>query len=162
MGEISMPRKHLNLCGEKTQLRQQQAKQYWGFGIILIIMIRFSVHEQQNSCVVVTRDCRSSTSKCLQVNTPFYHQTIYKYSQPPLNRTHPFDPKISGSAGNRINETCIYSHVQCTCSISKCVVFLRASTRRKHMTEASARRKKKVMIYTLGTCMYMHISLSCT
>ena len=27
------------------------------------------------------------------------HEPFWVYSQPPLNRTHPFDPEISGSAG---------------------------------------------------------------
>ena len=43
--------------------------------------------------------------------------------------------------GNQISEICMYGHVQCACSISQCMIFC-VHSRRIHMTEASARRKK--------------------
>ena len=83
--------------------------------------------------------CVSSMLFFLIQSTPSQPHTLH--SQPPLNRTHPFDQKISGSAGNWISEVCMYCHVRCTCSISKCMIFC-VHSRRIHNDGSQCKPEK--------------------
>ena len=119
-------------------------------------------------CLPMLVEYRKVLYKCCpQIEATFSmnKRCIQKYTVNPLLTAHiRLTQKYPDLRGNRISGICMYGvmytcgnlyvrcHVQCTCSISQCMIFC-VHSRCIHMTEASARRKK-VMIYVQGTCIY--------